>query len=273
MRDVRHAARRLVLATALLLAACSDDADDAGPEATAAGRATTTREAGSDFSAVGPIVEDFVADHGLEGAGLVVVEREDGVVHEQYWGAFDGNRISLVASSSKMITAGVLLRLHDDGLLDIDAPVADVAPWGAGNPEVTPAQLVSNSSGLLGLLPDPAYAPYICQFVPDGSLQDCASAIFTTAADDTDVVAPDTEFRYGGAQWQVAGAVAEIAAGRSWAELVEEIYVRPCGLEAWRSTTTSPSSGPSASTTRTRSPGIRPRCGPPPTRTWRAAPT
>jgi CubicO group peptidase (beta-lactamase class C family) len=129
-----------------------------------------------------------------------------------------------------MITAGVLLRLQDDGLLDIDAPVAAVSPWGAGNPTITPAELLSNSSGLVGLLPDPGYTPYVCQYLPAGTLQDCAASIFTTAGDDADIVPPDTEFRYGGAQWQVAGAVAEVASGKSWAQLIDEIYVQPCGL-------------------------------------------
>lgn len=185
-----------------------------------------------DFSAVGPIVDGFVAERGLNGAGLVVVERDSGVVHEQYWGEFAADRISLVASSSKMITAGVLLNLDDRGLLDIDAPVADVVDWGAGNPDVTPAQLISNSSGLLGLFPDPVFAPYLCQYIADGTLQDCAEAIFTTPEDDPDVIAPDTEFRYGGAQWTVAGAVAEVASGQPFAELVDEIFAEPCGLES-----------------------------------------
>ena len=70
----------------------------------------------------------------------------------------------------KTNTAGVLLRLQDDGLLDMDAPVADVADWGAGNPSITPAQLVSSSSGLVGLLPNPAYGPYLCQFLVAGTL-------------------------------------------------------------------------------------------------------
>jgi CubicO group peptidase (beta-lactamase class C family) len=99
------------------------------------------------------------------------------------------------------------------------------------NPTITPAQLLSNSSGLVGLFPDPAYAPYVCQYLAPGTLQECASSIFSTSADDADVVAPDTGFRYGGAQWQVAGAVAEVASGRSWAQLIDEIYVQPCGLE------------------------------------------
>ena len=54
-------------------------------------------------------VQAFVDDRGLNGAGLIVVDRDDGVVYEGYWGEFDADRISLVASSSKMIVAGVLL--------------------------------------------------------------------------------------------------------------------------------------------------------------------
>ena len=187
---------------------------------------------GYDFSAISPIVQEFVDGKGLNGAGLIVVERDDGVVYHDHWGEFGPDRISLVASSSKMVTAGVLMRLHDDGLLDIDAPVAEVVGWGAANPEITPAQLISNSSGLVGLLPNPVYGPYLCQFDPLGSLRECAETIFTTPDDDADIVPPDTEFRYGGGQWQVAGGVAEAASGRSWSDLIDEIYVQPCGLEA-----------------------------------------
>lgn len=191
---------------------------------------TTATTPEHDFSGVSPIVERFIAEHGLNGAGLVVVDRDEGIIDEEYWGEFTRDRVSLVASSSKMITAGVLLRLQDDGLLDIDAPVTAVADWGTGNPTITLAQLLSNSSGLVGLFPDPTYAPYLCQYLAAGSLQDCAASIFTTADDDADVVAPDTEFRYGGAQWQVAGAVAEAASGKPWAQLIDEIYVQPCAL-------------------------------------------
>ncbi len=192
---------------------------------------TTTVMRDYDFSAVSPIIQAFVDDKGLNGAGLIVVDRDDGVVYEDYWGVFDADRISLIASASKMIVAGVLLRLQDDGLLDINAPVADAVEWGQGNPTITPAQLLSNSSGLVGLFPDTGYGPYACEFQASGSLQECAEEIFTTPDDDALVVAPDTEFRYGGGQWQVAGGVAEAVSGKSWAQLVTEIYTEPCGLE------------------------------------------
>jgi CubicO group peptidase (beta-lactamase class C family) len=248
------AGRRVATLGAVLvlvaITACSDDDSGAGsrpstvptsaapattpaPDPTSAPTtsSTTAPAAGYDFSAIAPIVKAFVEGHGLNGAGLIVVDRDNGIVDEQYWGDFGPDRVSLIASSSKMITAGVLLRLQDDGLLDIDTPVAAVAPWGSAHPDITPAQLLSNSSGLVGLLPNPGYPPYLCQYLPAGTMQDCAATIFTTPGDDADVVAPDTQFRYGGAQWQVAGAVAEIAAGKPWAELIDEIYVKPCGLE------------------------------------------
>jgi CubicO group peptidase (beta-lactamase class C family) len=56
--------------------------------------------------------------------------------------------------------------------------------------------------------------------------------VFLTPDDDAEVVAPDTEYRYGGAQWQVAGGLAEAVAGKPWAELIDEIYVQPCGIDS-----------------------------------------
>ena len=46
------------------------------------------------------------------------------------------------------------------------------------------------------------------------------------------MVSPDTEFRYGGAQWQVAGGVAEAVTGQTWFQLFDTIYAEPCGLTA-----------------------------------------
>jgi CubicO group peptidase (beta-lactamase class C family) len=212
-----------------------EPAPPAAPTSTAESVTTVPEPAAQrtyDFSAVGPIVDAAIAEHGLEGAALVVVERDDGIVHEQYWGEFGPDRVSLIASSSKMVVAGVLLRLADQGLIDLEAPLADAVEWGSANPSITPAQLVSNSSGLVGLGPNPAYPPYLCQFLPVGTLQDCAASIFTTRDDDADVIPPDTEFRYGGAQWQVAGALAEAVSGRSWAELIDETYAEPCGVDS-----------------------------------------
>jgi CubicO group peptidase (beta-lactamase class C family) len=226
----RHGLGALVVVAAVVVTGCSSDDDGS---ASAAEPASTAPAREYDFSAVEPVIEEFVAENGLNGAGLVIVEKDDGIVGEHYVGDFSADRVSLVASASKMVTAGVLVRLADQGLLDLDRPIAEYVDWAAGhNPEITVAQLLSNSSGPVGLLPDPSYAPYVCQFVPTAEIEECATTAWTTPDDDADIVPPDTEFRYGGVQWQIAGAVAETVSGKPWDELLEETYVEPCGVES-----------------------------------------
>ncbi|MDG2304299.1 MAG: serine hydrolase [Candidatus Binatia bacterium] len=221
-------AQRISLGAVLLLAACGDSS----PTGSGVNPENSLRT--FDFSAFEAEVDAFIADNAeVEGVGAIIVHRDEGVVLKRGFGNYHEDRISLIASSSKMITAGVLLRLQDQGILDMNEPIVEaVGEWGNDNPAITPAQLVSNSSGLVGLGPDPTYGPYLCQYLFTGTLQDCARQIFTTDQDDADVIPPDTEFRYGGAQWQVAGAVAEIVSGKSWAELIDETYTQPCGLTA-----------------------------------------
>jgi len=180
------------------------------------------------FTEFDSTVEAFLAENDLEGATAVVVHRDHGVVHESAFGTFDIDRVSVLASASKIITAGVLMRLADDGLLDIDAPLSTYVPWWWGERpmDLTVAQLLSNSSGMVGVRDDPTYAPYQCQFIPFGTLLSCAMSIYGVD-DSADIVAPDTAFRYGGGQWQLAGGIAELVSGRSWAELINETYVKP----------------------------------------------
>lgn len=166
----------------------------------------------------------------VSGVGLTVVHKDRGVIHQYHGGMISPTRISLVDSAASWLTAGVLLRLEDEGELDLDKPVADYVDWGDAHPEVTVAQLLSNSSGLTGRDTAEPFAPYFCQYVATADLQECAEQIFASVDDDEVTAAPDTEFREGGAQWQIAGAVAEAVSGRSWAELVTDTYVKPCEL-------------------------------------------
>jgi CubicO group peptidase (beta-lactamase class C family) len=185
-----------------------------------------------DFSEFDEAMDAFVRTYRLEGATAAVVHQDYGVVHVKGYGSFRRHRISLIASSSKVLSAGILMHLEDEGLLDVDMSVSEyLSAWGEHKTDITTAQLLSNSSGMPGLLDDPLYGPYICQYLNVGTLAACAEDIYT-ANDDEDRVPPDTMFRYGGGQWQLAGGLAETVSGRTWHELVDETYVRPCGLSA-----------------------------------------
>jgi CubicO group peptidase (beta-lactamase class C family) len=186
-----------------------------------------------DFSAFDRAIESFVAAQGLQGATAVVVQRDAGIVHLRGFGSFEPGRLFLIASSSKILSAGVLMRLADQKVIDVDAPVGMVVSgkWSDGKDALTLAQMLSNSSGLVGLLDEAAYLPYLCQFALQATLTSCAEMIYR-AADRDRVVPPDTQFRYGGGQWQLAGGIAEVASGKSWEQLVRETYVEPCAASS-----------------------------------------
>jgi len=203
--------------------------DDAVSPAAAAAESTSTG-----FTDVEAKVSAFVEGRNLNGAGLAVVDADAGVVYEAYWGEFGPDRISFFASSSKQLVAGIMFALQEDGLLDLNAPLSDIVgdDWGdlGEQGQMSVAQMISNSSGLVGLSPNPAYPPYLCQLSIDNELEACGATIASTSDDEARVVPPDTQFRYGGGQWQVAGAVAEYVSGQSWDELLDSVYREPCGL-------------------------------------------
>lgn len=173
----------------------------------------------------------------IAGASAVVVDRARGVVHQKGYLAYPADRQYLIASAGKILSVGVLMRLVDQGLLDLDAPISTyLSSWGAHKQQVTLEQLLSNSSGLPAVdevalaiagqvSPETAeqLAPHFCQFIPAGTLSDCGKAIY---ADDVPANnrTPDQKFRYGGSQWHLAGALAEQVSGKPWKTLVAETY-------------------------------------------------
>ena len=98
----------MVAAIPLAVAGCSTGGEatsttDAAPSDTTAASTTSTTAAPRvyDFEAVSQLLGDFVAERGLAGAGLIVVEQEDGVVHEEYWGGFGASEPSLATLAAK----------------------------------------------------------------------------------------------------------------------------------------------------------------------------
>ncbi|HVU04094.1 MAG TPA: serine hydrolase [Polyangiaceae bacterium] len=225
-----------LLASLLLLpslAACSSDDSGKAPSASPSTDGGGSEQAPAyDFSKYDEAVNTFLAENGLEGASGVIVHKKWGVLHTAGYGAFAPDRKYLVASSSKIVSVGILMRLVDQGKLDIDAPIGSVlsAAWGTNaKSDLEVAQLVSNSSGLVSLTDNPLYGPYLCQYVDGSDLATCAQSIYQTTADAPDRKPPDTEFHYGGGQWQLAGGVAQVASNETWADLVTETYVDGCG--------------------------------------------
>lgn len=222
----------LLLALALGLSACSDSND---------GRVNISAPV-YDFSAAGLWLEEFVRDEDtFDGAALIVVSREHGVLHTESFGEHSTDTIYMLASVSKVPSVSLLMAMASDpGLdFDLDTTIENYLPFTGVYPGITAAQLLSNTSGIPGLLVvfSGGYGAHNCQYAAPGqapnadNLLTCARVIYQTPLENT--AAPGTQFDYGGSQWQLAGAVAESVGGDSWANLFEKYVAGPCDLEVF----------------------------------------
>jgi CubicO group peptidase (beta-lactamase class C family) len=225
---------RYVFSTALLvlLAGCSDSNDSL---------VTADPDYGSaDFAAADAWMDDFVATQpAFSGGSYLIVDLANGVIHKSASGDHDGEDLVLLASTSKVPTVTLLMALdEDDENVDfaIDEPIASYLPWlGVWDANITTEHLVSNRSGIPGLfnlfnnLDD--YLPHACQFLPQGTLQGCAETLYTTALPTLESTPANTAFDYGGSQWQLSGAVAEIVGAGTWNQLWDAYIAEPCGME------------------------------------------
>ncbi|HEX9937443.1 MAG TPA: serine hydrolase domain-containing protein [Longimicrobium sp.] len=189
-----------------LLAACSND----------------TLAAGADDcdDALAPMAQEFdtgLTERGISG-GFVLVMKGDQVVCNHRFGSSHAQSHVPIASASKWLTAITVLTLVDEGKLSLDEPISAKLPEFQGEAAgITLRHLLSHTSGLP--------SNQMCLGDRRGSLKECTTDIsFSTLAG-----APGAEFRYGSASFQVAGRLAEIAAGESWNELFEHRISGPLG--------------------------------------------
>ncbi len=112
------------------------------------------------------LVEGWVEEGVIPGAALLI-SRGDDVLVERYWGwghqrrnvAATESTLWSIASITKPVTAAAFMACVDRGLLDLDAPVADVLPELARSDrpwrrDVTARHLLTHTSGLAGFSRD-----------------------------------------------------------------------------------------------------------------------
>lgn len=156
-------------------------------------------------------LSDFLTDTDF----TLYLEAEDGGVYQYNKGASTLSTSYESASTSKWITATIILRIVDQGLLSLeDHPQKHIAGWSidASDPlfEITLADLLNFTSGLVTEPP--------CINLPNFNFAACVRQIAEENAGNGRI--PGEEFNYGSAHMQVAGLMAIRAAGvADWQEL------------------------------------------------------
>jgi len=139
--------------------------------------------------------------------------------------------VSRVGSISKSVTAVVLMRLVDRGVVSLDDPVERHLPEARGLADPRPGaapitlrQLASHTSGLMRepRLEGAASGPL------DGWEEKVLASIPTTAFEH----APGERYQYSNIGFGILGLALARAAGRPFIELVEEEVFRPLGMTA-----------------------------------------
>ncbi|NYI94626.1 CubicO group peptidase (beta-lactamase class C family) [Streptomonospora nanhaiensis] len=214
-----------VLASVLSLALAVSAA--AGPTAPAAAAAAPPGRV--DPAEVDAFVTGYLDRHGLPGAAVAVV-RDGETVHEAGYGEGLGgapltehSRLR-IGSVAKSFTAFAVLRLADEGRVDLDAPVTRYLPDFRPDRGITLRQLLSHTSGL----PSPVVV------APATTLEEGVARIaeWELSAE------PGTSYAYSNANYWVAARVVEAVAGRPFGDHLAERVFAPLGMDDTVGTTT-----------------------------------
>lgn len=206
----------------LLLSACSDGSDNAQSNAAPL----------YEFDDVDTRFQQFLDESAVfDGISVILVDAEQGVVHEAAFGDHTLDTVVMLASTSKMPAVSLLMALHDDDSLDFDieASIDNYLPWDGVYGDRSTVSLVSNTSGIPGLAAIASYGSHMCQYSALFTLDECGEILYTTEVPGS--VPAGTQFSYGGSQWQLSGAVAEHVANSTWGQAFDKYIAEPCDLE------------------------------------------
>lgn len=161
-----------------------------------------------------------VSELSLDGAGLMVL-LDGAAVHLGLHGDFAADRALPIGAASRWLAVATVLTLVDDGVLDLDLPVARYVTEfdNADKRRITLRQCLCCTSGLPAEL--------------GGRMRGWDMQRFAAAAAGAGVrTQPGWEFEYGDVGFQVVAVAAERASGRSWHELFAARIARPLGMTA-----------------------------------------
>ena len=140
----------------------------------------------------------------------------------------DGNTLFRIASTTKTFTGTVAMRLVEQGLLDLDAPVRDYLPAFRVADETASAQVtlrlcLNHSAGWIG------------DDEQDFGRGEAALAEYVASMRVLpQLTPPGTQFGYNNAALDVVGRVIEVVTGQSYEAAVRELLLDPLGLDRTR---------------------------------------
>ncbi|PTN32369.1 serine hydrolase [Desulfonatronum sp. SC1] len=166
--------------------------------------------------------------------GKVVWEDGYGWADMEAWLPALPDTVFQAASISKAVSAALVLRLVQDGLLDLDKPVSRyVTRWRLPESEfdldgVTLRRILSHTAGLS--------VPGYMGFLPGQPVQTLEASL-TSASDAGDrgvavILPPGEQWAYSGGGYTLMELLVEEVTGRPFAQLARDLILSPLGMES-----------------------------------------
>ena len=191
------------------------------------------RASASAATPVGAIVDRFAREHGFNG---VVAHGTGG--RRDFLAAFGQADVAArrpvtaatrfaFGSASKLLTAVAILRLVEQGRLDLDRPITAWLPTFRADTgaRLTLRRLLSNTSGLPDRLSQAARTDPALRASTEGS-----AAMVARFADGDLAFPPGTAWDYAMLNWVVVHAIVERATGWPFAVALDRLIFRPLGM-------------------------------------------
>jgi D-alanyl-D-alanine-carboxypeptidase/D-alanyl-D-alanine-endopeptidase len=169
-------------------------------------------------------LEKAMSEKKVPGFGLDLYDSKGQLVYSKTFGDFSRTTHYPIGSSSKWVTAAVLLSLVKEGLLTLDDTTHKWLGWEGEKGKITLRQLLSLTAGFHIL---PLEAPRYF-YEPDVDLKTCAERIYREIPL---VNPPGKSVSYGPVGFILAGRMAEVAAGKPWTTLFWEKVGTPLGFD------------------------------------------
>ena len=176
-----------------------------------------------DWSRLESAIEALIEANDLPGAAMLV--RRDGeTLYEKHFGDYSADTEIMAGSASKWVSAAVIMRLVEDGVLDLDEPLSKWIPSFRVQDKrnITLRDALSHATGLM--------ARHTVVNDYRISLASAVDHIATLPLEEP----PGVAFRYGALGYHAAARAAEQATQRNWQDLYENILAKPLHLERTR---------------------------------------
>lgn len=175
-------------------------------------------------------LEELVSCHKVPGASLAVLAGDEittaaaGVLNLSTGAPVTAESVFQIGSISKVYTATVVMQLVEEGLIDLDEPVAEVLPeFQLADPDVTKKvtmrHLLTHTSGIQG-----------DHFVDTGRGDDCVARFVATCAELGQSHPLGATMSYCNTGYVIAGRVIEVLTAKTWDEAMKERIFEPLGL-------------------------------------------